>query len=292
MSDLFSGLEKFGFQDLDMDNIFEDEKAKTKTDENGNKEVVLPKEEDFLLDKGMQCPICDNIFKTRSVKNGRIRRLESDRDLRPRYEYIDTVKYDVSSCPKCGYTAINRYFGHLSGVQVKMIREEVCSKFKANSIKADAATYTYDEAIERYKLALITTIAKKGKASEKAYACLKLAWLYRGKTEELEAGNENPSEEIKTEIANSKKMEQAFYAQAFDGFFKAMASESYPMCGMEQNTVDFLLANMAFNLKRYDVASKMVANLLTSRSVSRTIKDKALTLKEDIIAELKKTENQ
>lgn len=292
MGDLFSGLEKFGFQDLDMDNIFEDEKTKTKTDENGNKEVVLPKEEDFLLDKGMQCPICDNIFKTRSVKNGRIRRLESDRDLRPRYEYIDTVKYDVSSCPKCGYTAINRYFGHLSGVQVKMIREEVCSKFKANSIKADAATYTYDEAIERYKLALITTIAKKGKASEKAYACLKLAWLYRGKTEELEAGNENPSEEIKTEIANSKKMEQAFYAQAFDGFFKAMASESYPMCGMEQNTVDFLLANMAFNLKRYDIASKMVANLLTSRSVSRTIKDKALTLKEDIIAELKKTENQ
>lgn len=292
MSDLFSGLEKFGFQDLDMDNIFEDEKAKTKTDENGTKEVVLPKEEDFLLDKGMQCPICDNIFKTRSVKNGRIRRLESDRDLRPRYEYIDTVKYDVSSCPKCGYTAINRYFGHLSGVQVKMIREEVCSKFKANSIKADAATYTYDEAIERYKLALITTIAKKGKASEKAYACLKLAWLYRGKTEELEAGNENPSEEIKIEIANSKKMEQAFYTQAFDGFFKAMASEAYPMCGMEQNTVDFLLANMAFNLKRYDVASKMVANLLTSRSVSRTIKDKALTLKEDIIAELKKTENQ
>lgn len=292
MSDLFSGLEKFGFQDLDMDSIFEDEKAKPKTDENGNKEVVLPKEEDFLLDKGMQCPICDNIFKTRSVKNGRIRRLESDRDLRPRYEYIDTVKYDVSSCPKCGYTAINRYFGHLSGVQVKMIREEVCSKFKANSIKADAATYTYDEAIERYKLALITTIAKKGKASEKAYACLKLAWLYRGKTEELEAGNENPSEEIKIEIANSKKMEQAFYAQAFDGFFKAMASEAYPMCGMEQNTVDFLLANMAFNLKRYDVASKMVANLLTSRSVSRTIKDKALTLKEDIIAELKKTENQ
>ena len=87
-------------------------------------------------------------------------------------------------------------------------------------------------------------------------------------------------------------MEQAFYTQAFDGFFKAMASEAYPMCGMEQNTVDFLLANMAFNLKRYDVASKMVANLLTSRSVSRTIKDKALTLKEDIIAELKKTENQ
>ena len=100
MSDLFSGLEKFGFQDLDMDSSFEDEKATPKTDENGNKEVVLPKEEDFLLDKGMQCPICDNIFKTRSVKNGRIRRLESDRDLRPRYEYIDTVKYDVSSCPK------------------------------------------------------------------------------------------------------------------------------------------------------------------------------------------------
>ena len=288
MSDLLSGMEKYGFKDVNLDSIFEDDKPKTVARTPEEKKVEAPKEEDFLLDKGVRCPICDTVFKSRMVKSGRARRLESDRDLRPRFEYIDTIKYDVSSCPKCGYTAINRYFPHLSSAQMKLIREEVCTKFKPEKGMADKLSYTYDEAIERYKLALINTIAKKGKASEKAYECLKIAWLYRGKKEEIQAANSNPSEEVKAEILKCEQTETAFYTQALDGFLKAMTSESYPMCGMEQNTVDFLIANMAFNLKRYDLASKFVSALLVSKTTSKTIKDKALTLKEEIISEVKK----
>ena len=287
MSDLLSGMEKYGFKDVNLDSIFEDDKPKTVARAAEEKKVEAPKEEDFLLDKGVRCPICDTVFKSRMVKSGRARRLESDRDLRPRFEYIDTIKYDVSSCPKCGYTAINRYFPHLSSAQMKLIREEVCTKFKPEKGMADKLSYTYDEAIERYKLALINTIAKKGKASEKAYECLKISWLYRGKKEEIQAANSNPSEEVKAEILKCEQTETAFYTQALDGFLKAMTSESYPMCGMEQNTVDFLIANMAFNLKRYDLASKFVSALLVSKTTSKTIKDKALTLKEEIISEIK-----
>ena len=287
MSDLLSGMEKYGFKDVNLDSIFEDDKPKTVARTAEEKKVEAPKEEDFLLDKGVRCPICDTVFKSRMVKSGRARRLESDRDLRPRFEYIDTIKYDVSSCPKCGYTAINRYFPHLSSAQMKLIREEVCTKFKPEKGMADKLSYTYDEAIERYKLALINTIAKKGKASEKAYECLKISWLYRGKKEEIQAANSNPSEEVKAEILKCEQTETAFYTQALDGFLKAMTSESYPMCGMEQNTVDFLIANMAFNLKRYDLASKFVSALLVSKTTSKTIKDKALTLKEEIISEIK-----
>lgn len=287
MSDLLSGMEKYGFKDVNLDSIFEDDKPKTVARTPEEKTVEAPKEEDFLLDKGVRCPICDTVFKSRMVKSGRARRLESDRDLRPRFEYIDTIKYDVSSCPKCGYTAINRYFPHLSSAQMKLIREEVCTKFKPEKGMADKMSYTYDEAIERYKLALINTIAKKGKASEKAYECLKISWLYRGKKEEIQAANSNPSEEVKAEILKCEQTETAFYTQALDGFLKAMTSESYPMCGMEQNTVDFLIANMAFNLKRYDLASKFVSALLVSKTTSKTIKDKALTLKEEIISEIK-----
>lgn len=287
MSDLLSGMEKYGFKDVNLDSIFEDDKPKTVARTAEEKTVEAPKEEDFLLDKGVRCPICDTVFKSRMVKSGRARRLESDRDLRPRFEYIDTIKYDVSSCPKCGYTAINRYFPHLSSAQMKLIREEVCTKFKPEKGMADKLSYSYDEAIERYKLALINTIAKKGKASEKAYECLKISWLYRGKKEEIQAANSNPSEEVKAEILKCEQTETAFYTQALDGFLKAMTSESYPMCGMEQNTVDFLIANMAFNLKRYDLASKFVSALLVSKTTSKTIKDKALTLKEEIISEIK-----
>ena len=50
-----------------------------------------------------------------------------------------------------------------------------------------------------------------------------------------------------------------------------------------QNTLDFLIAVMAFNLKKYEVASRGVSRLLTSTSASSRIKDKAFDLKEEII---------
>ena len=37
---------------------------------------------------------------------------------------------DVASCPNCGYTAMNRYFEHLSSVQIKLIKEKICANFK------------------------------------------------------------------------------------------------------------------------------------------------------------------
>ena len=95
--------------------------------------------------------------------------MEPDFDLRPRFQYIDTNKYDVSSCPQCGYTAMNRYFTHLSTGQVKMIEEGVCHKFKGQKQpkrRTDGAVFLR-KAIERYKLALYNTLVKKGKNSEK-----------------------------------------------------------------------------------------------------------------------------
>ncbi len=89
-------------------------------------------------------------------------------------------------------------------------------------------------------------------------------------------------------LAECKKEEDAFYKQAFDGFSLAISKENYPMCGMEQNTLDYLLAYMAFHFKQYEVASKFLSSVLTSPSASRRMKDVGLQLKEDIIAELKK----
>ena len=39
---------------------------------------------------------------------------------------------------------------------------------------------------------------------------------------------------------------------------KAMSTEMFPMCVMDQCTVDYLLAAMAYHFKKYDVASKCI----------------------------------
>ena len=284
---LLSGLEKFGLEQMDTTNLFEDEK-KPKAEQQGQADA--PKEEkhletEFLLLKSIRCPVCDHVFRTRLVKTGRVKRLEPDFDLRPRFAYIDTNKYDVSSCPKCGYTAINRYFSHITSGQVKLIDQGVHSKFKANTlVNAEDAleAYTYEEAIEYCKLALYCTMVKRGSTSEKAYECLKLSWLYRGWREKLESEGTNDRELL----SNVKAEEDAYYKQAYEGFMKAIASESFPMCGMEESTVNILLANMAFKLEKYDASSKLVSAILTSRVASRSVKDRAMTLKEEIIKKL------
>ena len=278
---LFAGLEKFGLKAEGTTNLFEEEKKVTTTADGTQKEEI-PDEDSFLLDKAIRCAVCDKVFKTKIIKNGRVKRMEPDLDLRPRFEYIDTLKYNVVSCPYCGYTALNRYFEHLSTGQRKLIKEQVSANFRADA-SADPIVLDYDMAIERYKLALFNTIAKKGKTSEKAYICLNIAWLYRGQAETI-TGTE---EEAVKKKAECKEQEEAFYQQAFEGFMKAVSSEDFPMCGMESCTVDYLLATMAYHYKKYDVASKCIARIQATASASKKMKDRAYDLKEKIVAEIK-----
>lgn len=284
---LFSGLEKFGIKADDTTNLFEEEKKDAGAVVKTEKGEEIPAESSFLLEKAVRCTVCDKVFKTKMVKNGRVKRLEPDFDLRPRFQYIDTTKYDVLSCPYCGYTAITRYFEHLTSAQIKMVKEQVSANFNG-ALGADLPTlpeeYSYDEAIERYKLALFCAMAKKAKTSEKAYTCLKIAWLLRGKAETLTGTDE----ETLKQKAECKQQEDAFYLQAYEGLMKAVSSEMFPICGMDQTTVDYLLAAMSFNLKKYDVASKLIGGILTSSAAGQKMKDRAYDMKEKIIAEIKK----
>jgi len=284
---LFEGLEMFGLK-TEGSSLFEDDK-KTETNADGSKTAVekIPTEDEFLIEKKIKCPICDKEFKTRAIKNGKLRRLESDPDLRPRYQYIDSIKYDIYSCPHCGYTAMPRYFDHLSSVQAKLIKEKLCANFKATE-ETVPETYDYDYAIDRYKLALYGAVAKMGKASEKAYNCLKLAWLYRGKAESLD----KTAADYEATLKACKDQEEMFYGQAYEGFMKAVSAEMFPMCGMDQNTMDYLLAYMSAHFKRYDVASKCIANILQSSSAQSKTKERARDLKEQIVAEIKKSKEQ
>lgn len=288
MDKILSGLAKFGLDENLVNSLFEEEGSQGKKDDTAAapKVVEPPKETDFLLLKSVRCPICDGVFRTPVIKTGRAKRKEPDLDLRPRFEIIDTNKYDIASCPKCGFTAMHRYFGHLAPVQVKLIREGVLAKFKTPPAKAvtELEVISYDTAIDLYKIALYTSVVKKGKNSEKAYTCLKIAWLLRGKMEELSVD----AEKNKEAIAACQKDYDTFYQQAFDGFVKAMASETYPMAGMDQSTVDLLIAAMAYNLGQYEYSARFVSQLIVSHTAPSNVKNRAHDLKEKIVAKLKK----
>lgn len=283
---IFSGLEKFGINDDQLD-IFADEKEAEELAAAKAKQAHLEakeqeKESYYLLDKKCKCVVCDHMFTTRAVRSSKLRRLEPDFDLRPRFSYIDTIKYDVISCPFCGYSAMSRYFDHLSTTQMKLIREGVSARFSASSEDVPEI-FSYEYAIEKYKLALFCTVTKKGTTSEKAYLCLKIAWLCRGMIDELLASG--VPEEV-DDIKLWREHETTFYSQAYEGFLKAMANETYPICGMDQNTLDLLVSEMGYRLGKYETTAKILGRLLVSKTASRAVKDRALDLKEEFRAAL------
>jgi len=271
---LFSGLDKLGLGKLEKMDVFEGEDKKETAD--GKPAEPKVTEADLLFDKSYTCPVCDTEFHSKMVRTGKVKLLSADTDLRPKYQLVDSLKYDAVVCPKCGYAALSRFFKFMLPAQAKMIKENISANFKG--LSNSGSFYTYDDAIARHQLALANTVVKKAKDSEKAYTCLKLAWLCRGKAESLP--KETPDYE--NQIKQLQQEETELLANAYDGFMSAFSKEDFPMCGMDETTTTYLIADLARRIGKYEESSRWVSKVLTSRSASDRIKDKARDIKEMI----------
>lgn len=276
MGNLFSGLEAFGLGKMSNLDVYASEEKDNKNTkdsaDNGEKNKIV--ESDFVFDKTYVCPVCDKEFKSKTIKTGKIKLISADTDLRPKYQFVDSLKYDAIVCPNCGYAALNRFFNYMTSTQAKLIKENISASFKG--VQSESDTISYDEAITNHKLALVNTIVKKGKLSERAYTCLKTAWLIRGKAESLPEDTPNRD----AVIMQLQKEEMDFISKAYEGFEEAFSKEMFPMCGMDENTMTYLVADLARRIGKFDEASRWISKVLIARDANERIKSKARELKE------------
>lgn len=283
MSDIFSGLEDLGFSDIKDSDIFETE-AKTK----GNDVFVEKKAEtkpinqmDVLFDRTVTCPVCDKDFITRTIKIGRLQFDHSDMDLRPMYKGFDPIPYDVVVCENCGYSALNRMFHGITDAKIKKVKMTISTQFKK---KTYPKIYTYDIAIERYKLALFNAVVLGYSDGIKAYICLKISWLYRGwkeKTTEtlMSASTRYEQESVLKSVKELNDFELMFISKAYEGFEIAIENEKFPILQLEAVQVECLMGELARRLGKYEDAYKWLGRLITRRGVNVRIKAKALEIK-------------
>lgn len=281
MASLLSGLKSLGLDNLENSDIFAEEEKKSITVEKKiiKKPISSVREDDLIFDKEFKCPVCDRSFTAKIMKSNRARLIGTDDDLRPRYEGIDSQKYDVLLCSRCGYAALIKNFPTLLSSQVKLIKDNICANVKLT--KYEDPIYSYEEAAERYKLALACAVVKRAKSSEKAMICLKSAWLFRAQREELEAIGED-----KRKLDGLLARENEYLENAYKGFLSARESENFPIAGMEPTTLDYLIARLAYRFGDNDCAIKLIGGILTT-TCSERIKDRARELKDTIMAEKK-----
>ena len=127
---------------------------------------------------------------------------------------------------------------------------------------------------------MLNAIVTNAKNSEKGYICLKLAWLCRGKREKLSQDTANYQKDKQDLI----KLEHDYIQNAYEGFSNALMKENFPMCGMDEYTVMYLLAELARRCGKNEDSLRLVSKILVSREANERIKDKCRAIKEAIKA--------
>ena len=278
---IFSGLKNLGLGNMEEMDLFDEPKKEEAKPKAAAAVPARPQEKDLIYDRSFVCPVCDSHFTAKIMKSSKARLLGTDQDLRARYDGIDAVKYDVVMCPVCAYSALIRFFTNVTSAQAKLIREKISQTVTLTKYAEEV--YSYEQAMERYKLALVNAVVKRSKASEKAYICLKTAWLLRGYGESLREKEDCDEKKV----AARARQEEEFLENAYKGFSEARQSEMFPICGMNTVTVDYLVAVLAVRFKDYGVATKLLSAVITSPGANVRIKDRARDMKDQVMRELK-----
>ena len=172
------------------------------------------------------------VFNDLRILSSKLRRKESDQDLRPRFQFVDSLKYGVTACPYCGFAAPVKNFDHLTSLHQKRIREKVTSQFMQRE-PLSGETIDYATAMGQYELALVCAMVMELPFSEQAHLCLQLSWLIRGRLEEADAESGILEEDAYKQL---QEKEERYYRQAYDMFLKAFTQEDFPIAGMDQST--------------------------------------------------------
>ena len=258
--DFFSELKDLGIKPEDELSFFQEKKEEEPVAKQDEKKAL-----DILFDRKVECPVCSKNFTTRAVKSRKLRLKKTDLDLRPIYDSFDPMPYDVIMCSHCGYAALSKTFSSISPGRVQLFKDNVAVSFKGREYPD---FYTYDIAIERYKMALYGAVVMRTRNIEKAYLCLKIAWLYRSNAESL-----SPSDTEK--IKFFQQMEHEFMSKALEGFMTSHSNDYFPVMDFDKKTVEFLIGELSRRLGKYTDAIIWLHKILNSQGASKRLKDRA-----------------
>jgi len=234
-----------------------------------NSEIVYEKIVDFdklTYPKDFDCPVCRAKFQASVLRSSKLR-LSHMNELHPVYKDIEPLCYDIMFCANCGYASFRDRFDVVSEKQQDIILE----KIRTNYLNFMPSDYPLEiepkKAVELYKYALLTACVKKASLGEKAMLLIKITWLYK--------------------ILEDKQNVAYFTGFAYDYLSQAFSSERFPIFGMSEGTVTFLLASFATDLGEYQAALKFLSEIIVNKNLSSRLRDLARD-KKDEVNELRK----
>lgn len=240
----------------------------------------------WLYAKEMHCPSCGRSFIDSYPRYTRLRMEYIESDLRPHYvSEIFPFLYDVSVCFNCGYARLTDCFSEMNEWQREKIRKEILPKFHSRNYPL---ILNREQAAERYKLAELSAYVMGLKDSEMGYLLLRTAWFSREDTE----GKTIKSNQEMNFSAETLRL----YRTAVAHFEKAYISEEFPIRGMNELTLAYVIAALHYRLENYGETKKWLKECYLNRDFNKKenqrIQLKVLELRQAARTEMKEQDEQ
>ena len=214
------------------------------------------------------CPLCSNEFKTVKVKHDGIRLLRRDSDLCEYYKKENPYFYEINVCPKCGFSFSDRFKDGLTDTQKEKFIKTISLHWKKTDYCGER---TIEEAIEAFKLALLSGQTIGIKNSTLAGLCLRISWLYR--------------------LLHNKEEEERFMKSSIKAYEKAYELEDTNRGGdISPEIMLYLLGELNFRIGNISDSSKWFSyaiakcnsDSLINPQIDKMIRDRWIEIKDEI----------
>lgn len=129
-----------------------------------------------LYDKTITCLYCNEKFKSKSVKTSSLRPGKVDEDGYTYYdEEANPYLYQIYACPHCGFVFTGSF--SLMTREKTLVKESFIDRLA--SVENYCGRRTVQEAIEVWKLGLLTGQVSNQPTEIMAGIALRISWLYR-----------------------------------------------------------------------------------------------------------------
>ncbi|UKS27448.1 DUF2225 domain-containing protein [Paenibacillus sp. HWE-109] len=216
-----------------------------------------------LYEITVKCTFCDNAFKTMKVRPSFKKASKTDADFCVHYKDINPDYYVVRICPFCGYAHSENFSDKWKPDQKKAFYTEVSQKW---TMRDYCGERTREDALQSYKLALLSAQIKDEKARVIAGLLHHLAWLYRA--------------------SGDWEQEKRFLAFALDAYVSVFETE-----GMDLNNARlmYLMGELNRRLGRFHEAVKWFSRIINDRKIMdaamiRASREQWVIAREDMLA--------
>lgn len=197
-----------------------------------------------FYEQSIACSVCETSFKTLKVRSRFAYSYQTDSDFCPYYKgELNPMFYLINVCSNCGFASSKQFSEYFPPESKETIVERVSKKWDKREF---GSTRNIHQAIDSYKLALVSGGLKKETHSVIAGLCLRLTWLYR--------------------MIKDHDQEQRFMELAAQQYEKAFEQSDYEDTSMTEMKVLYLLGELYRRLDEYTKSIRFFSMVIEHRN--------------------------